>query len=89
LIGGQRYPANQGGLIDVESAQYVAQCKEVRVLSLAALEALALAIEREAEIRAKIGLVIVKRRAGRGMRTPKLVILTARQFQAMSGPLPR
>ena len=28
LVGGQRYTANQGGLVDAESDAYVIQCKE-------------------------------------------------------------
>ena len=41
IIGGRRYPANQGGDVDVESSGYVCQVKERQTLPLAALEALA------------------------------------------------
>ncbi|HEX9710120.1 MAG TPA: hypothetical protein VGB42_09170, partial [Candidatus Thermoplasmatota archaeon] len=88
LIGGQRYPANQGGPIDCESSRAVAQCKEVRVLPFPALERLALEAERQGTQRRKIGLCVVKRRAGRGVPTPTLVVLTAAMFREMSGPLP-
>jgi hypothetical protein len=83
LIDGCRYPANQGGAIDCESSWAVAQCKEVRTLSLAALEALTLEAERQGTARHKIGLAIVKRRAGRGVATPTLVIMTAPMLRTM------
>jgi len=88
LIGGRRYPANLGGPIDCESATFVAQCKEVKVLAFPALERLALEAERQGSQRQKIGLCVVKRRAGSGVRTPTLVVMTAASFRAMSGPLP-
>ena len=40
LVQGARYPANQGGRVDVESPSTVAQVKQVQRLSLAQLEAL-------------------------------------------------
>jgi hypothetical protein len=88
LIGGTRYPANMGGPIDAESSWAIAQCKHVRTLSLAALERLSLEAERQGTQRAKVGLVVVRRRAGRGVPTPTLVVMTAEQFRAMSGALP-
>jgi hypothetical protein len=88
LIGGRRYAANQGGLVDCESDWAVAQCKEVQRCSLAELERLALEAERQGQQRRKVGLVVVKRRAGAGRKTPMLVVMTAEQFREMSGPLP-
>jgi len=88
LVGGRRYWANAGQEIDVESAGVVAQVKHRRVCSLAALEGLALEADRQGSQRAKIGVVLVKRRAGRGQPTPWLVVMTAAQYRAMSGPLP-
>lgn len=88
LIGGTRYWANAGEQIDVESSWAVGQCKHVKTLSLAALEALALEAERQGDQKAKVGLVIVRRRAGRGIRTPRLVVLTESAFRAMNGRLP-
>lgn len=55
LVGGRRFPANQA----------------VRRLSLAALERLAQEAERQGAPRGKVGLVIVKRRAGRGAPRPR------------------
>ncbi len=81
LLGGKRYPANSGGRVDVESAEYVAQVKHVRTLSLAALEALALEMDRIGQERGKLGLVIVKRRAGSGTKTPRLVVMTEDVFK--------
>ncbi len=40
LVQGARYPANQGGRVDVESPSTVVQVKHVQRLSLAQLEAL-------------------------------------------------
>lgn len=88
LIGGARYHANQGGAVDCESSWAVAQVKEVKVLAFPELERLALEAERQGTQRRKVGLVVVKRRAGSGVRTPTLVVMTDRVFRAMSGPLP-
>jgi hypothetical protein len=84
LIGGRRYTANQGGFIDAESSWAVAQCKEIKILSLASLEALALEIEQQGLRRQKIGFLVIKRRAGRGVPTPTLVIMTAPMLRALS-----
>jgi len=89
LIGGVRYPANLGGPVDCESATFVAQCKEVKVLAFPALERLAVEAERQGTQRRKIGLCVVKRRGGSGVRTPTLVVMTEAAFRAMSGPLPK
>lgn len=87
LIGGRRYPANSGGSVDVESDSYVGQCKEIARASLAELEALTLEVERVGNQKSptKIGILIVKRRAGRGVETPTLVIMTHRAFAEMNG----
>jgi hypothetical protein len=85
LIGGRRHPANTGGRVDAESPWAVAQCKHVRRLSLAELEALAVEAERQGTARQKAGLVVVKRRAGRGQPTPTLVAMTAATFRAWAG----
>jgi hypothetical protein len=88
LIGGRRHWANTGELVDCESDGLVCQVKERKTLSLAAAEALALEIERVASYRAKQGIVMVKRSAGRGRPTPWLVIMTAGTFREFHGPLP-
>lgn len=64
-IGGKRYPADTGGTIDVESSEFVVQCKHVRSLSLAALEALVLQATADGRAAEKDGAVAVKRRAGK------------------------
>lgn len=89
LIGGSRYPANQGGPIDCESSWAVVQCKEVKVLAFPELERLALEAERQGIQKSKIGLCVIKRRAGRGTPTPTLVVMTERMYREMSGPLPK
>lgn len=90
IIGGRRYTANQGGLVDCESDAYCVQVKERRTLSLAALEGLAVEIERVAQSRPtpKLGMVMVKRSAGRGRETPWLIVMTEAVFREMNGPLP-
>ena len=60
----------------MDSARYVAQVKHVSRLSLAQLEAIARELEAEGRRRGKSGLVIVKRRAGRGCSTPRLICMT-------------
>ncbi len=75
LLGGHRYPANSGGRVDVEGPSVVAQVKHVQRLSLAHLETLAVEMERLGRQRGKVGLVVVKRRAGRGQRTPRLIVV--------------
>jgi len=60
--------------VDCESERVVAQVKHVQRLSLAQLEALALKITALGGEQDKIGLVVVKRRAGRGKEIPGLVV---------------
>lgn len=90
MVGGSRYPANMGGRVDVESPAYVIQCKERSRCSLAELEALALEIERIGAQKTvpKHGLVMVKRSAGRGIKTPWLIVMTEATFREMNGRLP-
>lgn len=78
LFGGRRFAANAGGAVDFETSRYVGQVKHVRRLSLAALETLAVAMERVGFRRSprKCGVVVVKRRPGRGKVTPRLIVLT-------------
>ncbi len=62
--------------MDVEGPTVVVQVKHVQRLSLAHLEALAMEMERLGTQRGKVGLLVVKRRAGRGQETPRLVVMT-------------
>lgn len=88
IIGGKRYPANQGGPVDCESDGWCVQVKERRTLSLAALEALAIEIERVGAQRQKLGAVLVKRSAGAGRPTPWLIVMSEGAFREMNGRLP-
>jgi hypothetical protein len=88
IIGGKRYTANQGGFTDCESDVYCVQVKELRTLSLAALEALTVEIDRVATQKTKHGLFMVKRSAGRGRMTPWLIVMTEGTFRALNGALP-
>lgn len=54
----------------------VAQVKHVQRLSLAELEALAVEMAQLGTDRETIGVVVVKRRAGQGTKTPRLVVMT-------------
>jgi hypothetical protein len=88
IIGGTRHWANSGEEVDVENDGLVCQVKHRRVCSLAELERLAVEAERQGTQRNKIGMVLVKRRGGRGVETPWLVLMTAASYREMSGPLP-
>ncbi len=83
LIGGRRHPANSGGRIDAEASGIVVQVKHVGRLSLAQLEALAVEADQLGAQRGKVGAVVVKRRAGRGKTTPRLVVMTETAYRAM------
>jgi hypothetical protein len=78
LIGGKRFWANSGEAIDCESPQFVAQCKLVKSLSLAALSELCATAEEQAEAKKKIGLVVTKVSK---RQLPTIVCMTARQFR--------
>ncbi len=84
LLGGKRYPANSGGRVDVESPTLVAQVKHVQRLSLAQLELLAVEMEEIGKERGKVGVVAVKRRAGKGHSTRTLIILTEAAFLTLA-----
>ncbi len=79
-------PASTGGALDFESKRYVGQVKHVRRLSLTALEDLAREVERLGfqQRPLKLGVVIVKRRAGRGRRTPRLIVLTEAVWRTLA-----
>jgi hypothetical protein len=81
LVGGTRYPANQGGRVDVEGNQYIVQCKERRSLSLEQLTQLVEEIETIAKAKGKRGLVAVKVRRGKGKQSPILIVQSAEQWE--------
>jgi len=85
LCRGTRFPANVGGRVDFEGTDFVGQVKHVRRLSLAALEALAVEVQRIGTTRAKAGVVVVKRRAGRGCPTVRLIVMTDETFERFTG----
>ncbi len=86
MLGGKRHPANSGGRVDVTSDNYLVQVKNVARLSLAQLEALAVEMEQLGQREGKVGLVTVKRRAGRGTPTPRLVVMTEGVWVALNQP---
>lgn len=88
LLGGRRHWANSGRRVDVEGPAYLCQVKHRRVCSLAELERLALELERLGEAEGKAGLVVVKRRAGRGQPTPRLILMTEPVWRRLAPMLP-
>ena len=72
--------------MDVGSDQYVAQVKLVKTLSLAQLEELCLEMAALGQERGKVGLVTVKRRAGKGIHTERLVVMTEGVWVALNQP---
>ncbi len=59
--------------------------KHVRRLTLAKLETLAVEIAALGQRKRKLGLLIVKRQAGQGQATPRLIVLTEAAWQAVAG----
>jgi hypothetical protein len=84
LVGGKRYPANQGGRVDVEGPNFVVQVKERKSLSLAELNALVEEIEAIGKAKGKYGLVAVKLRKGRGNPTDMLIVQSAPQWRRLT-----
>lgn len=68
LLGGNRYPANSGGRVDVE--------------------ALPLEMQAVGAESGKVGVVVIKRRAGSGRDTPRLVVMTEEVWRRLTG-MPR
>lgn len=83
MLGGARYWANSGAAVDVESNAVVCQVKHRARGSLAELEAWAVGAARQGAQRRKLGVVAVKRRAGRGRPTPWLFVLTEGTWQEL------
>ena len=85
LLGGRRFWANSGESIDIESSSYVAQCKHVAQMSLRQITDLAEAVELDAAPKAKLGIVALKLRAGRGRTTSTLFVMTSHTWELMNG----
>lgn len=83
LIEGERYPANQGGDVDVEGEQWAGQCKLVKTMPLAELVRQVVRIETAAGKKGKSGVLFVKLRAGKGNVTPMLVIQSEESWRAL------
>jgi len=82
-IGGKRYPANSGYSIDAEGPLFVAQCKEVKTMSLAEITRLVEVAHVQGEKRGKLGMVGVKLRAGQGRPTTALAVLPGQTLAAL------
>ena len=84
LLGGSRYHANTGGDVDVESDEFVVQVKHRRTMSLAEVEREAVTIsEVGRKSNNKLGVLVVKRKAGRGTPTPRLIIMTEETWKRL------
>jgi hypothetical protein len=84
LFGGRRLAENAGGTLGFEADGIVGQVKHVGRLSLVQLEELALESERLGGETSKAGLLVVKRRAGAGHETPRLIVMTELAWRQMS-----
>lgn len=84
LFNGTRYPANTGGPVDFETDRYVGQVKHVKSFSLAQLEGLAVELAELGSQKGKIGLVVIKRRSGKGHPTPQLIVLTNEAWEKLT-----
>ncbi len=83
LLGGKRHWANSGRRVDIEGARYLCQVKHRRACSLAELERLAVELAELGRQQGKVGVVSIKRRAGRGQPTPRLLVLTEDGWRAL------
>ena len=86
LIQGRRYPASSGGPIDAESGRFVLDAKHRRRVSVPDLERWAVAIAAAGAARGKVGVLLLKRKAGAGQPTPQLMILTEVAWRALLEP---
>jgi hypothetical protein len=86
LLGGRRYWANSGRAVDVEGPAWIAQIKNRKTYSLRQMAEDLLPLERQAALKAKGALLVVKASAGRGIETPTLVIMTQATFERLHGP---
>jgi hypothetical protein len=86
LLGGTRYWANSGRAVDVEAENWLAQIKNRKSYSLRQMAKDLLPLEREAALKQKAALLVVKASAGRGIETPYLIIMTKATFERLHGP---
>lgn len=80
ILNTVRFPANQGGKVDVESDLYVVQVKERKSLSLEALTQLVEEMEAIGKEKGKQGLVAVKVRRGKGKYSPMLIVQSVNEW---------
>jgi hypothetical protein len=85
LFGGRRSQGDSGGSLGFEADGIVGHVRHVSRLSLVQLEELALEIERLGGEASKAGLLVLKRRAGAGHETPRLIVMTETVWRRMSG----
>src|SRR5262249_28364896 len=86
LFGGKRFWSNSGEAIDVESEQYVAQCKHVNAMSLAEMCELAEMVEQQGKAKGKRGVLCVKFRKGQGTKSTTLIVQTEAVWRRHSAP---
>ena len=83
LFNGKRYPANTGGDVDVISDEFVVQCKRRATMSLAEIDREAVKIYGAGQASGHIGILTVKRKAGAGHPTPRLIIMTEASWREL------
>lgn len=85
LFGTRRFPANMGGRLDFGHAEswFVGQVKNPLRMSLAEIEALAMEMESAGFQSGRVGVLVVKRSAGTGVQTPRLIVMTDNAWLAL------
>lgn len=83
LFRTKRFWANSGERADFEGDGVEGQCKLVKSLSLNALTKLAEEMHERCAAPNKIGVVCVKVRRGKGVKSEPLVVMTFAQFQKL------
>lgn len=84
LFGTRRFPANMGGRLDLGNGDswFLGQVKNPQRLSLAEIERLAVEMESAGFQADRIGVLVVKRSAGSGVPTSRLIVMTENAWRA-------
>jgi len=80
FLGGQRYPANQGGPIDIEGPMAIGQCKKKTTMSHCALAKEVAAIDQLANPKGKLGAVLHAVPRQKGVPPVKMITMSWEMF---------